>query len=82
MSTMRISRDQTESNFPDNLLNDENEIKKTVGETFNDVRGGNIRVVVRAPDTDKHRKSTRVIRTISELEKNNYICNYLSFKYI
>ncbi|CAB4480064.1 unnamed protein product [Rhizophagus irregularis] len=27
----------------------------------------------------RHRKSTRVIRTISELEKNNYICNYLSF---
>ncbi|GET57748.1 P-loop containing nucleoside triphosphate hydrolase protein [Rhizophagus irregularis DAOM 181602=DAOM 197198] len=116
---MRISRDQTESNFPDNLLNDENEIKKTVGETFNDVRGGNIRVVssgtkenfrkstwmvngaLRENDWSshyfvdplncimklrdecymehRHRKSTRVIRTISELEKNNYICNYLSF---
>ncbi|PKK58730.1 hypothetical protein RhiirC2_857644 [Rhizophagus irregularis] len=41
-----------ESNSPDELLNDNNEIKtgsQKVGETFYGVQGNNIRVVVRAP---------------------------------
>ena len=45
-----------ESNSPDELLNNDNEIKtgsRKVGEIFYEVQGNNIRVVVKAPDTGK-----------------------------
>ena len=47
------------SNSPDELLNDDNEIKtgsRKVRETFYEVQGNNIRVVVRAPDTGESQK--------------------------
>jgi len=47
----RVNTDQTVS---EELLNDELEdTAKTIGETFHGVQGGNIRVVVRAPDTGR-----------------------------
>ncbi|CAB4477887.1 unnamed protein product [Rhizophagus irregularis] len=45
----RVNTDQTIS---EEILNDELEdTAKTIGNTFLDVQGGNIRVIVRAPDT-------------------------------
>src|SRR2546423_13001799 len=47
----RVNTDQTIS---EEILNDELEdTAKTIGESFRGVQGGNIRVVVRVPDTGK-----------------------------
>ncbi|CAG8793686.1 13969_t:CDS:2, partial [Gigaspora rosea] len=53
---LKLWRVNTDQVISENLLNDElKDTAKIIGETFRGVKGGNIRVVVSAPDTGKIR---------------------------
>src|SRR3954464_6117847 len=50
--SVNVKESQLESNTPDSLMTDENEIKITtqnVGNAFHRVQGNNIRIIVRVP---------------------------------
>ncbi|RIA95611.1 hypothetical protein C1645_733909 [Glomus cerebriforme] len=70
-----VNTDQTIS---EEILNDElKDTAKTIGETFCGVQEGNIRVIVRAPDTDEPpRKRTRLVRDLDRKDEEKELITW------